>query len=264
MKLVGATDWFIRWPFVHRGRSSLGALGGAARDRCCSRVGKIALVDPLVDDFALIAAPRHDRLRRRSSRVLLSPAIARQRAGLGALAAPLPAGLIAPSRLPEVGASTLAGAASAVARSSARRPPPSPIAPSLARRRLLPAARRAGIWLGGRHPDSLPGPVRDVLAGDEATRVVDEAIDEIEDRYYRKIPRDELADDAIAGVVEQLDDRFSQLLHAEGVQALPARRQNSAFTGVGVTVCRASARPARRARSTTARPPSAPASCAAT
>ena len=36
MKLVGATDWFIRWPFVIEG-VVLGALGGAARDRCCSR-----------------------------------------------------------------------------------------------------------------------------------------------------------------------------------------------------------------------------------
>lgn len=55
MKLVGATDWFIRWPFVLEG-VLLGALGGAAAIALLGVI-KIALVDPLANDFALIAAP---------------------------------------------------------------------------------------------------------------------------------------------------------------------------------------------------------------
>jgi cell division transport system permease protein len=55
MKLVGATDWFIRWPFVIEG-ILVGALGGLLAVLLLA-VLKIALVDPLAADFALIAAP---------------------------------------------------------------------------------------------------------------------------------------------------------------------------------------------------------------
>jgi cell division transport system permease protein len=55
MKLVGATDWFIRWPFVIEGML-VGALGGLVAVLLLAVV-KIALVDPLAEDFALIAAP---------------------------------------------------------------------------------------------------------------------------------------------------------------------------------------------------------------
>jgi cell division transport system permease protein len=55
MKLVGATDWFIRWPFVLEG-VILGALGGLLAVLLLA-VGKIAFIDPLAADFALISAP---------------------------------------------------------------------------------------------------------------------------------------------------------------------------------------------------------------
>jgi cell division transport system permease protein len=55
MKLVGATDWFIRWPFVLEG-VICGLLGGVLAILLLAVV-KIAVVDPLAADFALIAAP---------------------------------------------------------------------------------------------------------------------------------------------------------------------------------------------------------------
>jgi cell division transport system permease protein len=55
MKLVGATDWFIRWPFVIEG-VIIGALGGVLAVLALG-VGKVAFIDPLARDFALIAAP---------------------------------------------------------------------------------------------------------------------------------------------------------------------------------------------------------------
>jgi cell division transport system permease protein len=55
MRLVGATNWFIRWPFVIEG-VILGAMGGVLAILLLL-VGKVALIDPLAEDFSLIAAP---------------------------------------------------------------------------------------------------------------------------------------------------------------------------------------------------------------
>jgi cell division transport system permease protein len=56
MKLVGATDWFIRWPFVIEG-IVVGA-AGALLAIAVLGVTKIALLDPLANHWTLIAAPR--------------------------------------------------------------------------------------------------------------------------------------------------------------------------------------------------------------
>jgi cell division transport system permease protein len=55
MKLVGATDWFIRWPFIMEG-IVMGALGGGIAILLLA-IGKIALIDPLSSSLRLIATP---------------------------------------------------------------------------------------------------------------------------------------------------------------------------------------------------------------
>ena len=92
----------------------------------------------------------------------------------------------------------------------------------------------AGIWLGA-HPRYLPDPVANVLVGDENRRVVAQALDTIHDRYYREIGDDELANAALKGAVENLDDRFSNYFspkeYARFNQAI-----NNQFSGVGTAV----------------------------
>jgi cell division transport system permease protein len=55
MKLVGATNWFIRWPFVIEGMI-VGFMGGVLAVLLLWII-KDTLVDPLSNRFALIAAP---------------------------------------------------------------------------------------------------------------------------------------------------------------------------------------------------------------
>jgi cell division transport system permease protein len=55
MKLVGATNWFIRWPFVIEG-IIVGFLGGLLAVLLLT-VAKETLIDPLSEDFSLLAAP---------------------------------------------------------------------------------------------------------------------------------------------------------------------------------------------------------------
>ncbi len=55
MKLVGATDWFIRWPFVIEGTVVGGV--GALLALVVLGITKVALLDPLANNWQLIAAP---------------------------------------------------------------------------------------------------------------------------------------------------------------------------------------------------------------
>ena len=56
MKLVGATNWFIRWPFVIEG-VVVGLMGGVLAVLCLL-IAKTTFVDPLESRFALLAAPK--------------------------------------------------------------------------------------------------------------------------------------------------------------------------------------------------------------
>ena len=56
MKLVGATDWFIRVPFVIEG-VIVGAAGALLAITVLG-VTKVVLLDPLASNWGLIAAPR--------------------------------------------------------------------------------------------------------------------------------------------------------------------------------------------------------------
>jgi cell division transport system permease protein len=56
MKLVGATDWFIRWPFVIEG-VVVGAFGALLAIAVLG-LAKVVLLDPLADNWTLIAAPK--------------------------------------------------------------------------------------------------------------------------------------------------------------------------------------------------------------
>ena len=55
MKLVGATNWFIRWPFMIEG-VIVGALAGVLAVMLLT-LAKQTVVDPLTDRFELLAAP---------------------------------------------------------------------------------------------------------------------------------------------------------------------------------------------------------------
>ncbi len=91
-----------------------------------------------------------------------------------------------------------------------------------------------GIWLGG-HPSSLPSPVRDTFVGDDEAQLVDEALDTIDDIYYRKISRERLVNKGIEGAVASLGDQFSHYFDPQTFREFE-HSTNPSFSGIGVTV----------------------------
>jgi carboxyl-terminal processing protease len=99
---------------------------------------------------------------------------------------------------------------------------------------LVLALLAGGIWLGG-HPDWLPSPVRNALISDSDARLYDEAVDVIQDDYYRKVDRKQLLDKALGSAVDSLDDRFSAYFDPKAYQSFEEATQG-AFEGVGMNV----------------------------
>ena len=106
-------------------------------------------------------------------------------------------------------------------------------------RRLIPtvaivlAVLTGGMWLGG-HPQFLPAFARDAVV-DDRTDAIAEAIEQVQDVYFRPINDGQLADTAIKGVVAGLDDRFSNYFTAKEYREF-RQNQNSQFSGIGMAV----------------------------
>lgn len=98
---------------------------------------------------------------------------------------------------------------------------------------VLLATLALGMYLGG-HASSLPGPIADLVRGEDQA-MVDAAVAKIKDDYYRELDGKEVADDAIRGVVEGLDDRFSAYFDSEEYKRFQ-EVSDSRFSGVGLGI----------------------------
>lgn len=112
-----------------------------------------------------------------------------------------------------------------------RRPPR--LSRLLAGAALAIALLLAGIWLGG-HPNALPEPIRGAFVADEA-QLVQQALDTIDEIYYRDVDRDRLVDESIEGAVASLRDQFSHYFDPETYRRFE-HSTNPSFSGIGVTV----------------------------
>jgi carboxyl-terminal processing protease len=90
-----------------------------------------------------------------------------------------------------------------------------------------------GMYLGG-HSSALPAPIAELVRGEDQA-MVDAAIEKVKDDYYRKLDDKEVADNAIRGVVEGLDDRFSAYFDSEQYRRFK-EVSSSKFSGVGLAI----------------------------
>jgi carboxyl-terminal processing protease len=91
----------------------------------------------------------------------------------------------------------------------------------------------AGLWLGG-HANSLPDRVRDTFVSKD-TAVRDELIDTIENNYYKKVSRGSLNNASLKGIVDSLNDRFSNYFTPSETKSFDNQVKGQ-FEGVGISV----------------------------
>jgi len=91
-----------------------------------------------------------------------------------------------------------------------------------------------GIYLGG-HPSGLPGPIRSGLVGNDDTQLMREALDTIDQIYYRKVPTSQLVNKGIAGAVDSLHDQFSHYFDPSTYRTFE-HSTNPSFSGIGVNI----------------------------
>ena len=90
-----------------------------------------------------------------------------------------------------------------------------------------------GVWLGG-HPEDLPEPLRDAFVDDDrALRA--EIQDAIDADFYRKVDGDDVEQGSLKGMVQGLDDRFSNYLTPKETDQFN-QSVSGRFEGVGMNV----------------------------
>jgi carboxyl-terminal processing protease len=90
-----------------------------------------------------------------------------------------------------------------------------------------------GIYLGG-HPEDLPDPIREALV-DEDRALRAEILDAIEEDFYREVDADDLEQGSMRGLVQGLDDRFSNYLTPKETSQFN-ESVSGRFDGVGMNV----------------------------
>ena len=90
-----------------------------------------------------------------------------------------------------------------------------------------------GIWLGG-HPETLPGFARNAFVNDDrALRA--ELVNDIKDNFYKPVSDKQIDESSLKGIVEGLNDRFSNYLTPKETSQFQDSVQGR-FDGVGMSV----------------------------
>ena len=231
MKLVGATDWFIRWPFVIEGMV-VGAAGallaiavlGVAKVAAARPAGRQLDADRGAADDRVPgarggAAGRRRAASRRSARALAAALPAR----LSSFDGPPAGGLAASGGYPQ------SDMFAAHVHGGSRR--------AVVAGRSHSSRSSSGIWLGG-HPSWLPIPLRSAFVADQ------QASDQIVRRrarparssdYYRPVNRSQLVNKGLAAAVASLNDPYSHYFDPSDYQSFQNETNPHLSAGSGST-----------------------------